>query len=57
VDDFLSKPLDVGELAHRLAAADRLLRALRIVERVSEGVRVRSSRPPAIAAAELGRHD
>jgi CheY-like chemotaxis protein len=42
VDDFLPKPVDMDELAIRLGAAGRLLRAVQIVERVRDSIRARS---------------
>ncbi len=34
VDDFLPKPIDVDELSVRLRAAERLIRAVRVVDSV-----------------------
>jgi CheY-like chemotaxis protein len=42
VDDFLSKPVDIDDLAVRLRAASRLVRAVRVVERVRDALRARS---------------
>jgi DNA-binding response OmpR family regulator len=42
VDDFLPKPVDIGELVIRLGAAERLVRALHVVERVRDALRSRS---------------
>jgi len=47
VDDFLAKPVDVEELSVRLRAADRLVRAVRVVESVKERLHARSIRPDA----------
>jgi len=42
-DDFLTKPVDLGDLEARLAAGSRLVRAVRLVTAVNE--RLRSLRP------------
>jgi CheY-like chemotaxis protein len=42
VDDYLSKPVDLDDLAVRLRAASRLVRAVRVVERVREALHARS---------------
>ncbi len=42
VDDFLAKPVNMDELAARLAAAQRLIRAVRVVEQVSKSLRARA---------------
>lgn len=42
-DDFLSKPVDLDDLESRLAAATRLIRAVRLVSRVND--RLRMARP------------
>ncbi|MGO9837781.1 MAG: two-component system response regulator [Polyangiaceae bacterium] len=47
VDDFLPKPIDVDELSVRLRAADRLVRAVRVVDSVKKRLRMRSVRPDA----------
>ena len=47
VDDFLPKPIDVNELSARLRAADRLVRAVRVVDSVKRRLRMRSVRPDA----------
>jgi len=47
VDDFLPKPIDVDELSVRLHAADRLVRAIRVVESVRERLHEGSLRPDA----------
>jgi CheY-like chemotaxis protein len=39
VDDFLPKPVDFDELAARLGAAERLVRAVRIAEHVTNALR------------------
>jgi CheY-like chemotaxis protein len=36
IDDFLRKPVDVDELVARLTAAEQLVRAMRVVERVRD---------------------
>lgn len=43
VDDFLPKPLDVDQLSSRLRAAERLVRAVRVLEGVKG--RTRTTRP------------
>jgi CheY-like chemotaxis protein len=47
VDDFLPKPIDVNELSVRLRAAERLVRAVRVVDSVKKRLRMRSVRPDA----------
>jgi CheY-like chemotaxis protein len=42
VDDYLPKPVDIDDLVTRLHAASRLVRALRVVERVKDALRARS---------------
>jgi len=44
VDDFLLKPIDVGDLTVRLRAAEQLVRAIRVVQRVRERIHARSVR-------------
>jgi CheY-like chemotaxis protein len=47
VDDFLRKPVDVDELVLRLAAAERLIRAVHVVEQVRNVLQSRPDRPQA----------
>jgi FixJ family two-component response regulator len=50
VDDFVSKPVDLDDLAVRLRAASRLVRAVRVVEKIADVLRARSRQlaaPPA----------
>ncbi len=44
IDDFLSKPIDIGELAVRLRAAAKLVRAMRTVAVVTRHLRARAER-------------
>lgn len=45
VDDFLSKPIDIDDLASRLRAAEHLVRAVRTLERVKDRLRARRGTP------------
>lgn len=45
-DDFLKKPVDLDELEHRLLAASRLVRAVRLVAALKE--RLLSTSPPPV---------
>jgi DNA-binding response OmpR family regulator len=42
VDDFMPKPVDIEELAIRLRAAKRLVRAVQVVEQVRDALRAQS---------------
>jgi DNA-binding response OmpR family regulator len=44
VDDFLPKPVDIDELAVRLRAASRLVRAVQLVDQVRYALRARPLR-------------
>jgi CheY-like chemotaxis protein len=43
IDDLLPKPIDVDELASRLGAAERLVRAVRVLERVRDRLHARTT--------------
>ena len=47
VDDFLRKPVDVDELILRLAAAERLVHAVHVVERLKSRLQAASTRSEA----------
>jgi CheY-like chemotaxis protein len=54
VDDFLPKPVDLDDLAIRLAAATRLVRAVQVVERVRDALRARADSASGAGAGASG---